>query len=1088
MKEKILGHYIQEIDRIYQQGNYSEYSFRAPLEALLKECLPGLNVIQEPTGQAIGVPDFVVKLGAFPLGFCECKDIDGDLPVLLDDEKIKAQLERYRTAIDNLIFTNYRDFLLFQAGSREPVAEVHLGPPGDMSASRVDAKALCALFKRFKAYQPEPAATPEQLAKALASRARVLSYQIRESLERDRPSDMGQIVSYYNAFSEFLIRGISVEQFSDAYAQTIAYDLFMAAAIHGKRGFNRTLVSNLLPETFHLVKTLFEGISSTVPPELEWVVDSMAGTLEKANLPDILSAFRKRETEEDPFMHFYEDFLAAFNPQERKRRGVYFTSRPVVSFIVNSVNYLLKTRFGMENGLANEGVTVLDPAAGTGTFLEYAIRLAYEENRQSGMGGMFRELVKRHILKNFYGFELLVAPYTIAHIKLAMTLEELGYELGRDDRLRVYLTNTLDPQEIQPAIFPFTKDLSDESRAANEVKTKTPILVIMGNPPYSGASANKNPWIDGLLKGKLSNNNAKLDSYYEVDGKPLKEKNPKCLQDDYVKFIRFAQWKIDQAGQGILAFITNHAYLDNITFRGMRESLLNSFTEIYILNLHGSSRKKERCPDGSRDENVFDIQQGVAIGIFVKEQGKKGPAKVHYADLWGKRDFKYDFLAKNSVESFEWQELKPHSPCYFFVPMKKEEFTSEYKQFWSIKDIMPENSTGIITARDSFVIDLEKNRLIERIRSFKESKLSDDDLHEKFKIAKKKGWNIRKAWNMLQKIGDLSEFTRECLYRPFDVRWIFYHPAVIGNPRLEVMRHMLAGENLGLITTRQTKEEFNALVTDKIIGHKSVAIYDICSLFPLYLYNEGKPHPTGKIHMLAGENLGLITTRQISGERFEHAFCTDRIIESCAISNKTKEGNYLFPLYLNNEGEPLEKPKPNLNPEFLKLVAERTGRERSLEAVFYYIYGILYTPAYRQRYAEFLKYDFPRIPVFPAEAFEKISQLGSGLVELHLMKRKLKPRVSYPLAGEDIVRKIDYNESEKRVWINDKQYFEGVEPSAWEYHIGGYQVLKKWLDERRKWGKPLTAEMIEHFRQVHEILMATIDLQRKLDEAWPLKM
>jgi len=1032
---EILKRYIQRINEIYQQGGYSELSFRAPLEALLKKCLPDLNVIQEPTGQAIGVPDFVVKLGAFPLGFCECKNIDDDLSVLLNDENIKAQLERYRTAADNLIFTNYRDFLLFQAGSREPVAEVHLGPPGRMSATTANAEALSALFERFKVYRPESAVTPEQLARALASRARVLSYQIRESLERDLPSDMEQIVSYYNAFSEFLIRGISVEQFSDAYAQTIAYGLFMAVAIHGKPDFNRSLVSNLLPETFHLVKTLFEGISSTVPQELAWVVDSMVGTLKVANLHDILSAFRKRKTEEDPFMHFYEDFLAAFNPQERKRRGVYFTPRPVVSFIVNSVNYLLKTRFGMENGLANEGVTVLDPAVGTGTFLEYAIRLAYEENRQSGMGGMFRELVKRHILKNFYGFELLVAPYTIAHIKLAMTLEELGYKLERDDRLRVYLTNTLDPQEIQPAIFPFTKDLSDESRAANEVKTKTPILVIMGNPPYSGASANKNPWIDGLLKGKLPNNNAKLDSYYEVDGKPLEEKNLKWLQDDYVKFIRFAQWKIDQAGQGILAFITNHAYLDNITFRGMRESLFNSFTEIYILNLHGSSRKKERCPDGSKDENVFDIQQGVAIGIFVKEQGKKGPAKVHYADLWGKRDFKYDFLAKNSVESFEWQELKPHSPRYFFVP-RKEILIEEYEQSWSIKDIFPVNSTGIKTHRDHFAIDHDENTLSRRIEDFRSERFSDERVAEMFKLMDTGTWKLREARQALRELEDPSKLIQECLYRTFDVRRIFYHPAIIEGYRLEVMRHMLAGENLG-----------------------------------------------------------LITTRQISGERFEHAFCTDRIIECCAISNRGKEINYLFPLYLyfnymnnnNNEGKPLEKSN-NLNPEFLKLVAERTGRERSPEAVFYYIYGILYTPAYRQRYAEFLKYDFPRIPVFPAEAFEKISQLGSELVELHLMKRKLESRVSYPIPGENIVRKIDYNESEKRVWINDKQYFEGVEPFAWEYHIGGYQVLKKWLDERKKWGKPLTDEMIKHFRQVHEILLATIDLQKKLDEAWPLKM
>lgn len=1035
--DAILRRYTQEINRIYQQGDYSELSFRRPLEDLLEECLEGFEIIHESTGQAIGVPDFVIKRGAFPMGFCECKDIDAELPALLDDERINAQLERYRTAADNLIFTNYRDFLLFQAGSREPAAEAHLGPPGHLSATRANAEALLALFERFKTYRPEPAVTPMQLASALASRARVLSFQVRQNIERNLPSGAGPVVPYYHAFTEYLIRDMPLDQFSDAYAQTIAYGLFMAAAIHGRPGFNRSLVGELLPETFHLVKTLFDGISRTVPPELEWAVDSMAGTLEAAKLHDILSAFRKREAEEDPFMHFYEDFLSAFNPAEQERRGVYFTPRPVVSFIVNSVNHLLKTRFGMEKGLADKGVTVLDPALGTGTFLEYAIRLAYEENRKAGMEGKFRELVKGHILRNFYGFELLVAPYTIAHMKLAMTLEELGYELKRDDRLRVYLTNTLDPQEIQPSIFPFLKDLSDESRAANEVKTETPILVIMGNPPYSGISANKNPWIDGLLKGKLpnNNNNAGLDSYYEVDGKPLGEKNPKWLQDDYVKFIRFAQWKIDRAGQGILAFITNHAYLDNPTFRGMRQSLLNSFTDIYILNLHGSSKKKERCPDGSKDENVFDIQQGVAIGIFVKEQGKKGRGRVRYADLWGLRDLKYEFLAKNSIESVEWQELKPRSPRYFFVPWE-EELIQEYEEGWSIKDIFPVNSSGIVTARDHFVLDQDRNTLAKRIEDFRSERLSDEKVSEMFKLGDTETWKLREARQALRELENPSEFIQECLYRPFDVRWIFYHPAVIERPRPKVMRHMREGENLG-----------------------------------------------------------LITTRQISGEGFKHAFCADSIIESCVISNRTKEINYLFPLYLyfnymnnnNNEAKPLEKPKPNLNPEFLRLVAETSGRERSPEDIFCYIYGILYTPSYRTRYAEFLKYDFPRIPVFSAQAFERISQLGSGLVELHLMRRKFKPRVSYPVSGEDIVRKIAYSESDKRVWINDRQYFEGVELSAWEYHIGGYQVLKKWLDERKKWGKPLTIEMIEHFRQVHEILLATIDLQRKLEEAWPLK-
>ncbi|MGC8893413.1 MAG: type ISP restriction/modification enzyme [candidate division WOR-3 bacterium] len=547
--------------------------------------------------------------------------------------------------------------------------------------------------------------------------------------------------------------------------------------------------------------------------------------------------------------------------------------------------------------------------------------------------------------------------------------------------------------------------------SANKVKTETPILVIMGNPPYSGISANMGEWIVKLI-----------EDYKVVDGKPLGERKH-WLQDDYVKFIRFAQWKISKAGQGILAFVTNHGYLDNPTFRGMRQSLLNSFTDIYILNLHGSSKKKEKCPDGSKDENVFDIQQGVAIGIFVKEAGNTCQARVHYADLWGLRDSKYDFLGTNSVESTEWQELKPHSPDYFFVP-RQEGLTEEYEQSWSVKDIFSVNSTGIVTARDHFVIDFNREALSGRIESFRSGR-------ETFGLKDTGTWKLEEARRELQKLENPSEFIQECLYRPFDTRWLFYHPTVIEGPRSKVMRHMLAGRNMG-----------------------------------------------------------LITTRQVSSGQFEHSFCSDKIIESCAISDKTKEINCLFPLYLffDEKARPLPEPVPNLNLEFLRLVEERTGRSRSPEDIFYYIYGILYTPAYRTRYNEFLKYDFPRIPVFDGPAFERISQLGSGLVELHLMRGSFpRPRVCYPISGTDIVKKVEYNEASKRVWINDTQSFEGVEPSAWEYHIGGYQVLDKWLKERKKWGKPLTLEMIEHFQQVHEILLATIDLQAKLDEAWPLR-
>ena len=350
----------------------------------------------------------------------------------------------------------------------------------------------------------------------------------------------------------------------------------------------------------------------------------------------------------------------------------------MVSYIVRSLHHILKEYFNKKDGFANQSVTVLDPAAGTLTFLAESAKLAMEEFTSKYGEGKKTGFIKEHILKNFYAFELMMAPYAIGHLKMSFLLEELGYGLHGDDRFKLYLTNTLEMEELAQTELPGMASLSEESHLAGKVKKQQPILVILGNPPYSGHSTNIGDWISNEIK-----------AYYHVDGKPLGEKNPKWLQDDYVKFIRFAQWKIDTAGEGVLGFITNHSYLDNPTFRGMRQSLMQSFDEIYILDLHGNSLKKEKCPDGSKDENVFDIQQGVAIALFIKKKGIK--KKISHSEVWGLREKKYNWLNKNDITTTRWKTIKPKSEFYLFIP-RDERLLETYERYPKVTNIFPFNN------------------------------------------------------------------------------------------------------------------------------------------------------------------------------------------------------------------------------------------------------------------------------------------------------------------------------------------------------------------------------------------------------------
>jgi len=680
-------------------------------------------------------------------------------------------------------------------------------------------------------------------------------------------------------------------------------------------------------------------------------------------------------------------------------------------------------------------VTVLDPASGTLTFLAEAAKLVVNEFASKYGGGDREGFIKEHILENFYAFELMMAPYAVGHLKMSFLLEELGYSLQKDDRFKLYLTNTLDMEELEQTSLPGMASLSEESRLAGKVKKEQPILAILGNPPYSGHSANKGEWIDRLLKkGYTHSNGTKDEGYYRVDGKPLGEKNPKWLQDDYVKFIRFGQWKIDQAGEGVLGFITNHSYLDNPTFRGMRRSLMNSFNEIYLLDLHGNSLKKEKCPDGSKDENVFDIRQGTAIALFIKtkDTNSENGKKVFHSELWGMRKEKYDWLINNDITTTKWQEIAPKSEFYLFVP-RDEKLLEQYEKSPKITDIFPVNSVGIVTSRDKFVIDSDQQTLKRRIRMFCDEKILEELISKPYKLKDKANWKLKTAREKVRNDKDWESAFAKILYRPFDIQWIFYHDALIERSRTDVMRHMMQ------------------------------------------------------------ENLGMISNRQVNGG-FRHALCTNYIINDCTVSLETRERSYLFSLYLYPDPNKkdlfshLEESKgkqPNINPKVFSALAKAYKTDSEPEDIFYYIYAVLYSNIYRTEYAEFLKTDFPRIPFTKDKLlFHKLRECGKLLVDLHLMQ---SPVLDLPIAkfqgtGDKRIEKIKYDKKLSCVYINKHQYFEGIQENIWQYRIGGYQVLSKWLKDRK--GKVLALDDVKHYCKITTAIQGTISVQKNIDEIY----
>ena len=995
-----LSDYFQALQRQFTTGQAGEHTYRPALKTLLESIETGLIAINEPRRIAVGAPDFILQRGNVPIGFVEAKDLDADLNRVERSEQVK----RYRDALGNLILTNYLEFRWYVQGEHRWTATLGTLDRGRLRHSRDGEREVAALLRQFAAQVAPTIGSPRELAERMAAITREIRNLIQATLaSEERGEELHQQMA---AFRETLLHELTESQFADIYAQTLAYGLFAARVRWAGRGaFDRREAAWSLPPTNPFLRDLFNHIAGPALDErVAWLVDSLAHLLACADTDAILRDFGRATRTEDPIVHFYETFLAVYDPNLRERCGVYYTPEPVVSYIVRSVDALLRERFGRPDGLTDANTLILDPATGTGTFLYFVTQLIHERLGEQGQLGAWDEYVSTRLLPRVFGFELLMAPYAVAHMKLGIQLQETGYRFSGDQRLGVYLTNTLEEAVQASETLGFAGFISREANDAAAVKRDKPIMVVLGNPPYSGHSANKGEWIGDLVR-----------EYYFVDGQPLGERNPKWLQDDYVKFIRFGQWRIERTGEGVLAFVTNHGYLDNPTFRGMRQQLMQAFSEIYVLNLHGNAKKRETAPDGGPDENVFDIQQGVAIGIFVKRRGVDGPARVFHADLWSVRESKYAALWESDVLHTTWAELKPDAPFYLFVPQDVD-LRGEYQQFHKITEILPANNMGITTGNDA------------RFVAFSDAEFRARGL-------------------------DVGNSTTVA-YRPFDNRRLLYQPELLARARYEFMHHLRRVANLALVTLRRPRNDrlgnffMTEMMTDKCI----ISSLDNAHVFPLYLY----PDPTAL--------LGGAPWPSGPGGR-----------------------------------------TPNLDPAFVGELESRLGLgfvpdgRGDLQATFgpedvlSYIYAVFHSPTYRERYAEFLRIDFPCVPLTDdPDLFAALVEKGTALIDLHLMRSPALNTLvtAYPVPGEHLVERgyPRYVEQEQRVYINSTQYFEGVEPNVWTFQIGGYQVLDKWLKDRR--GRRLSWDDVQHYQRVVVALRETIHLMDEIDAlipAWPIK-
>jgi hypothetical protein len=1026
-----LHAFFQQVQALHRTGQATEHSYRSAIEQLFHALDERIRALNEPKRVACGAPDFIISRGEIVIGHLEAKDLGVAVRGMKDANK--AQQERYRKALPNLIYTNCLDWDFYRNG--DLLASVSIGALAPKPVPHPDRFAdLEHLLRDFIAQRPQSITSPRELAERMAGKAMLIKDILYNTLRSDTEGEH-ELSGQYHAFREHLIEDIQPGDFADLYAETIAYGLF-AARLHDTQldSFSRQEALQLLPKSNPFLRSLFGYIAGIdLDDRIAWIIDDLADVFQAADVKAIMANFGQLTGQQDPFLHFYETFLAAYNPAKRKARGVWYTPEPVVQFIVRAVDEVLQREFGLADGLADTSkitidwdtgqtdkkgrahrikkqvhrVQILDPATGTGTFLAEVIK-QIAPKVQGVAPGMWSAYIEQDLIPRLHGFEILMASYAMCHLKLDMILTELGYQPSASPpRLSVYLTNALEEGAPANQTLLFSQWLTREAKGANAIKRDLPIMCVIGNPPYLGEGGISTGWMGQLME----------DYKKEPGGKEkLKERNPKWLNDLYVKFIRLASHLIDKNGEGVLGFITNHGYLDNPTFRGMRWHLLKSFDKIWVLDLHGNSKKKELTPEGKPDKNVFDIQQGVAIIIGIKNKGKRqGLAEVMHGDLWGERQGKYQLLKESNLTSF-FSDIETQPPQYLFVK-RDHQAILKYESGVSLEKLMPVNCVGFQTHRDSFAVSIEKQSIEKKLCDLIDNEVSDDTILRKHNLKESLSWKINNVRKKL-KAKDVFLSLIQCSYRPFDDRWCHFSFEIMDRPRKELMQHGVNKDNFFLLTSRQ----------------------------------QGVPG-------------------------YRHSFLTKLVANDCVVSNRTKEANQCFPLYLYPSDQDLDQTRrinfdPKLYAKLQQLAKHPEHGTPDELAVFDYLYGVLHCPAYRDTYAEFLKIDFPRIP-WPTspDEFWEVSAKGTLLRQLHLMEPTAIGSTPYPFIGEgdNQVNKPRFDDG--KIWINATQYFDAAPEISWSFYIGGYQPAQKWLKDRK--GRALDFADIKHYQRILKILAET---------------
>lgn len=1028
--QNIFNKYIHAISSKFSHPETSEMGYRTDFEILLQGIFEKINVKRidhDPKAKHGNKPDFIVMKNDIPILYIEAKTIGESLDKI---EKSK-QMERY-FGYANLVLTDYVEFRFYRNG-------IKYQEPIKIAQYDFDSRTITPLpdkfdfagntLLQFTQSHKEPIKSGEHLAKIMGGKAQRIRDNIKEVLAK-KDEKKPEILNVYNTIKKLLVHDLDEEEFADMYAQTLVYGLFVAR-YHDETPdkFSRQEARDLVPASNPFLRNFFDHIvGPNFDKRLEYIVNELCEVFSHANIQQLMKQYFERGHAEfisassdetlkrvqgdnigpDPVIHFYEDFLKEYDAELRKKMGAYYTPLPVVRFIVRSVDYLLQKEFNLPSGLADTSklengihrVQILDPAVGTGTFLSSVIREIYLKLKNSGQIGRWTTYVHNDLLPRLHGFELMMAPYTIAHLKLSMAFKATGFKYF-NRRLGIYLTNSLEesaPQQEMFTGFGFAESIADESKEAALIKNEAPIMVVIGNPPYSVSSENKSPWILELIKE------------YKKD---LNERNIQPLSDDYIKFIRYAEHFIEKNKTGIVAMITNNSFLDGIIHRQMRKHLLETFDEIYILDLHGSTKKKETAPDGSKDENVFDIQQGVTISIMIKKIGSKTKtATVRFTEVYGIREDKFRFLDESELQIISWKVIKITEPNYFFVPKDYNE-KDEYLKGLAIVDLMPFKTSGIKTHDDINLVSDDRSQLAKNINALKE----DFNSSKVFKYS----------------------------YRPLESSYIYYDPNLLGRAREKTIFH-LKNENLGLVLVAQPQ----------------------------------------------AANLNY----------FDCIFITNCLTDTNMFR---RGGPSVFPLYLYTKDD---TKIPNFKKEIVDEIEKCVGKVTP-EDILDYIYAVLHSPSYREKYKEFLKIDFPRVP-YPKDknTFKKLVTLGTELRLLHLLE---SPKVNqfittYPVSGNNEVEKIRFensshaelgsaskipkqacltarqvrNDNNGKVFINKEQYFGKVPEIVWNFYIGGYQPAQKWLKDRK--GRTLTNSDIEHYQKIIAALTETDRIMKEIDK------